>query len=471
MSGKPPDRGFMERIAKSILDGGGSNGTREKISGGDTIDLSDPSQRNPNLREVSYSDDFTARQKQKEFNKRKTAKHDRETEYQEAYDSDPRFNYTQGPSSQWSSEPFFNMDDQGYYDDGHGYSNIESEQQSVYETKRLAKQAKQQARDDFEQYEQRRPLTNWERARGYRRRTDERFDGERPRMDWDARFGVDADPNSMYEQGSWGQFRDAGSVYARQKLRGAPRGAARLGVRGVQRGAELGWRGTKAGARLGAQGARLGAQGAIAGAQLGYQGVATGAKYGVVDPLRRAGGMISAADAIALQGISNVRRSGQRLGTAERGSQYLGLQKGAIRHTLPQSTGALNGVMRGLAGLFILFIFISVFYMVFGPLYDVLITNFLLIAGADGSTMLGGKDIATLYANTANAILIWVPLIVIGGTLYLLISMVFERESKGLAGSNIMTEWDVFGGMEDDSNLDIALDGGIDEPMGLYGPS
>ena len=183
--------------------------------------------------------------------------------------------------------------------------------------------------------------------------------------------------------------------------------------------------------------------------------------------------LLSEADKIALQAATKLRSEGQRLGTATRGGRYLGIPKGGIRHTLPQSTGSLNGVMRGLAGLFILFIFISVFYMVFGPLYDVLITNFLLIAGADGSTMLGGKDIATLYANTANAILIWVPLTVIGGTLYLLISMVFERESKGLAGANIMTEWDVFGGMgeDEDLNLDIALDGGMDDPMGFYGPS
>ena len=236
-------------------------------------------------------------------------------------------------------------------------------------------------------------------------------------------------------------------------------GGTKMGLKGAQRGAELGWRGTKAGARL------------------GYRGVATGAKYGVIDPLKRAGGLarsgISATDAKILYAAKQLRSEGQRLGTATRGSKYLGLQKGAIAHTLPQSTGSLNGVMRGLAGLFILFIFISVFYMVFGSVYDVLITNFLSIAGADGSTMLGGKDIAVLYANTANAILIWVPLIVIGGTLYLLISMVFERESKGLEGANIMTEWDVFGGMDDDTdiNLDIALDGGMDDPMGFYGPS
>lgn len=239
------------------------------------------------------------------------------------------------------------------------------------------------------------------------------------------------------------------------------------------RGFDVGRAGTKMGLRGAAAGARLGARGAAAGAKLGYRGAAAGAKYGVVDPLKRAGGMISAGDAKILYAAKKLRSEGQRLGTATRGSKYLGLQAGAIRHTLPASTGSLNGVMRGLAGLFILFIFISVFYMVFGPVYDVLITNFLSIAGADGSTMLGGKDIAVLYANTANAILIWVPLIVIGGTLYLLISMVFERESKGMAGANIMTEWDVFGGMDDDTdiNLDIALDGGMDDSVGFYGPS
>ncbi len=256
------------------------------------------------------------------------------------------------------------------------------------------------------------------------------------------------------------------------RLAGAGFDAGRAGLYG---GAELGWRGTKAGAQLGYRGAKAGAQlgyrGAKAGAQLGARGVATGAKYGVIDPTRRAAGMVSAADKIAGQGVSNVLRSGQRLGMATRGGQYLGVQKGALRGTMPQSTGALNGVMRGLAGLFVLFIFISVFYMVFGPLYDVLITNFLSIVGADGSTMLGGKDIATLYANTANSILIWIPLLVIGGTLYLLISMVFERESKGMARTNEMLQWDALTGMDEDVNLDIAFDGGMDDTMGLYGPS
>jgi hypothetical protein len=220
-----------------------------------------------------------------------------------------------------------------------------------------------------------------------------------------------------------------------------------------------------------AAGARLGIKGAKAGAKAGVRGAKAGAKYGVIDPTRRAAGMVSAADAIALQGAQTLRKSGQALGTATRGSGYLGLQQSGFHGTLPQSTGALNGVMRGLAGLFILFVFISVFYMVFGPVYDVLITNFLSIAGADGSTMLGGKDIATLYANTANSILIWVPLITIGGTLYLLISMVFERESKGMARTNEMLQWDALSGMDEDMNLDIALDGGMDDAMGLYGPS
>jgi hypothetical protein len=177
------------------------------------------------------------------------------------------------------------------------------------------------------------------------------------------------------------------------------------------------------------------------------------------------------ADKIATQNIQRMRKEGRELGTAQRGSQYLGLQKGALHGTLPQSTGALNGVMRGLAGLFILFVFISVFYMVFGPLYSVLTTNFLSIIAADGSTMLGGKDVTTLYANTANSILLWVPLLVIGGTLYLLISMVFERESKGLARTNEMLAWDALAGSDEDVNLDIALEGGFD-PMGdFYGPS
>tara|TARA_R110000824_G_scaffold369399_3_gene558878 strand:+ start:495 stop:1793 length:1299 start_codon:yes stop_codon:yes gene_type:complete len=181
--------------------------------------------------------------------------------------------------------------------------------------------------------------------------------------------------------------------------------------------------------------------------------------------------LVSGADKIATYGVKQLRESGAELGMATRGSQYMGLQKGALHGTLPQSTGALNGVMRGLAGLFVLFVFISVFYMVFGPVYDVLITNFLLIAGADGSTMLGGKDIAVLYANTANSILLWVPLLVIGGTLYLLISMVFERESKGLARTNEMLAWDALATSDDNVNLDMALEGGF-EPMGdFYGPS
>jgi hypothetical protein len=181
--------------------------------------------------------------------------------------------------------------------------------------------------------------------------------------------------------------------------------------------------------------------------------------------------VVSGADKIATAGVQHLRKSGAELGMAQRGGKYLGLDKGAFHGTLPQSTGALNGVMRGLAGLFILFVFISVFYMVFGPLYSVLTTNFLSIIAADGSTMLGGKDVTTLYANTANSILLWVPLLVIGGTLYLLISMVFERESKGLARTNEMLAWDALAGSDEDVNLDIALEGGFD-PMGdFYGPS
>tara|TARA_R110002012_G_scaffold11914_1_gene53330 strand:- start:377 stop:1876 length:1500 start_codon:yes stop_codon:yes gene_type:complete len=258
---------------------------------------------------------------------------------------------------------------------------------------------------------------------------------------------------------------------------------ARAGIyRLAGAGFDVGRAGLYGGARLGAKEAKALYQqalemeqalerGAVAGAKLGVRGAKAGAKYGVIDPTRRAAGMVSAADAIALQGAQTLRKSGQALGTATRGSGYLGLQQSGFHGTLPQSTGALNGVMRGLAGLFILFVFISVFYMVFGPVYDVLITNFLSIAGADGSTMLGGKDIATLYANTANSILIWVPLITIGGTLYLLISMVFERESKGMARTNEMLQWDALSGMDEDMNLDIALDGGMDDAMGLYGPS
>lgn len=181
--------------------------------------------------------------------------------------------------------------------------------------------------------------------------------------------------------------------------------------------------------------------------------------------------VVSGADKIATYGVKELRKSGAELGMAQRGSAYMGLQKGALHGTLPQSTGALNGVMRGLAGLFVLFVFISVFYMVFGPVYDILITNFLSIIGADGSTMLGGKDVTTLYANTANSILLWVPLLVIGGTLYLLISMVFERESKGMARTNEMLQWDALAGADEDMNLDMALEGGFD-PMGdFYGPS
>jgi hypothetical protein len=181
--------------------------------------------------------------------------------------------------------------------------------------------------------------------------------------------------------------------------------------------------------------------------------------------------VVSGAEKIAGYGVAQVRKSGAELGQATRGSKYLGMQAGALHGTLPQSTGALNGVMRGLAGLFILFVFISVFYMVFGPLYDVLITNFLSIIAADGSTMLGGKDVTVLYANTANAILLWVPILVIGGTLYLLISMVFERESKGMARTNEMLAWDALAGADEDMNLDMALEGGFD-PMGdFYGPS
>ena len=148
-----------------------------------------------------------------------------------------------------------------------------------------------------------------------------------------------------------------------------------------------------------------------------------------------------------------------------KGMGALGLKRGELfKGTGYATTGAINGVMRALAGIFILFVFIGVFYMVFGPIYDSLIFNFTNIVSADGDPTLGGKDIPTLFDNVAKVILVWVPLIVFAGALYKLTALVFERE--GGSRSTEETEWDMLGSIEDSTDLDAGSDPGVFEAYG-----
>jgi len=147
------------------------------------------------------------------------------------------------------------------------------------------------------------------------------------------------------------------------------------------------------------------------------------------------------------------------------GMGALGLKRGQVfRGTSYQSTGAINGVMKALAGIFILFVFIGVFYMVFGPIYDSLIFNFTNIVSADGDPTLGGKDIPTLFDNVAKVILVWVPLLVFAGALYKLTALVFEREVGTRTTEE--TEWDMLGAIEDSTDLDAGSDPGVFEAYG-----
>ena len=135
-----------------------------------------------------------------------------------------------------------------------------------------------------------------------------------------------------------------------------------------------------------------------------------------------------------------------------------------FRGTSYASTGAINGVMKALADIFILFVFIGVFYMVFGPIYDSLIFNFTNIVSADGDPTLGGKSIPVLFDNVARVILVWVPLIVFTGALYKLTALVFEREVGTRTTEE--TEWDMLGAIEDSTDLDMGSDPGVFEAYG-----
>jgi hypothetical protein len=151
--------------------------------------------------------------------------------------------------------------------------------------------------------------------------------------------------------------------------------------------------------------------------------------------------------------------------TMGKGMGALGLKRGQVfRGTSYASTGAINGVMKALAGIFILFVFIGVFYMVFGPIYDSLIFNFTNIVSADGDPTLGGKDIPTLFDNVAKVILVWVPLLVFAGALYKLTALVFEREVGTRTTEE--TEWDMLGAIEDSTDLDMGSDPGVFEAYG-----
>lgn len=148
----------------------------------------------------------------------------------------------------------------------------------------------------------------------------------------------------------------------------------------------------------------------------------------------------------------------------ERLGRGAGIRRGSMfRGTAYSTTGAINGVMKALAGMFILFIFIGVFYLVFGPIYDSLIFNFTNIVSADGDATLGGKSIPALYDNVAKVILVWVPLIVFAGALYKLTALVFERESGSRTSEE--SEWDLMGSM-DNTDLDMGSDPTVFESYG-----
>ena len=148
----------------------------------------------------------------------------------------------------------------------------------------------------------------------------------------------------------------------------------------------------------------------------------------------------------------------------ERLGRGAGIRRGSMfRGTSYSTTGAINGVMKALAGMFILFIFIGVFYLVFGPIYDSLIFNFTNIVSADGDATLGGKSIPALYDNVAKVILVWVPLIVFAGALYKLTALVFERESGSRTTEE--SEWDLMGSM-DNTDLDMGSDPSVFESYG-----
>jgi len=166
--------------------------------------------------------------------------------------------------------------------------------------------------------------------------------------------------------------------------------------------------------------------------------------------------------------VSEQQQKGLEKGLAKSmgaGMGAVGLKRGELfKGTGYATTGAINGVMKALAGIFILFVFIGVFYMVFGPIYDTLIFNFTNIVSADGDPTLGGKDIPTLFDNVAKVILVWVPLIVFAGALYKLTALVFERE--GGTRSTEETEWDMLASIEGSTDLDMGSEPGVFEAYG-----
>tara|TARA_R110002073_G_scaffold7110_2_gene41030 strand:- start:1478 stop:3391 length:1914 start_codon:yes stop_codon:yes gene_type:complete len=193
-----------------------------------------------------------------------------------------------------------------------------------------------------------------------------------------------------------------------------------------------------------------------AAATLGLEGLVPG-KFPYVEPVSKLARKVDIAASGSKGMIGDVMT--QQLGAGA------GYARGSLfRGTSYASTGAINGVMKALAGIFILFVFIGVFYMVFGPIYDSLIFNFTNIVSADGDPTLGGKDIPTLFDNVAKVVLVWVPLIVFAGALYKLTALVFEREAGTRTTEE--TEWDMLGSIEDSTNLDIGTDPSVFEAYG-----
>jgi hypothetical protein len=190
--------------------------------------------------------------------------------------------------------------------------------------------------------------------------------------------------------------------------------------------------------------------------RLGREGLLPG-KFPYTEPTSQTARAVGIASSGAKGKIGDVMT--QQLGAGA------GYERGQLfRGTSYASTGAINGVMRALAGIFILFVFIGVFYMVFGPIYDSLIFNFTNIVSADGDPTLGGKNIPAIFDNVAKVVLVWVPLLVFAGALYKLTALVFEREVGTRTTEE--TEWDSLLSGEDSMDLDMGSEPSTFEAYG-----
>tara|TARA_R110000824_G_scaffold175608_2_gene354238 strand:- start:6890 stop:7162 length:273 start_codon:yes stop_codon:yes gene_type:complete len=83
------------------------------------------------------------------------------------------------------------------------------------------------------------------------------------------------------------------------------------------------------------------------------------------------------------------------------------------------------GLFAGIRGLVYITLFIGIFFIVFGEAIPLIGTTVNNTAGA-GATV-GGKSISDLVNNVFN-LLIWIPIVALGGALYLAISELLDRE-------------------------------------------